>query len=120
MIMSRKVVAVLSDLMFTVKIIEAAKHAGLKAVCVRTPADAIAQAAQDCAGIILDLNFAPVELITQLKTGEATRSVPLIGYVSHVQADLIRRAKETGCDQVLARSAFVAHLASMMEALARS
>ena len=79
-----------------------------------------AQAVENCAAVILDLNFAPVELITQLKTGEATRSVPLIGYVSHVQADLIRQAKESGCDQVLARSAFVAHLGSMMETFARS
>lgn len=120
MMMPRKIVAVLNDLMFTVKIIDAAKRAGLKAVCVKTSADAIAQVSDDCVGVILDLSFAPVDLVSQLKTGKATGSVPVIAYASHVQADLIRQAKEAGCDQVLARSGFVTHLGSMMETLARS
>jgi CheY-like chemotaxis protein len=117
--MPRKIIAVVNDLMFTVKILDAGKRAGLTVVFVKSAEDAVAQA-EEAVAVILDLNFAPLDLIAQLKTAEATRKVPVIGYASHVQAEVIRLAKEKGCDKVLARSGFVQQLGPMMEALARS
>ena len=94
----KKVVAVLSDLMFTVKIQEAAKRAGLDAIFVKSREDGMAQAKQKPAVLILDLNSSSVdalELIGALKADSATSNVilcaivlDLIGYVSHVQAEL--------------------------------
>ncbi len=52
----KRVVAVLSDLMFTVKIQEAAKRAGMEVVFVQSEQDALQQARQKPAVIILDLN----------------------------------------------------------------
>ena len=112
--MPSQIVAVLSDLMFTVKISDAAKRAGVAVTFVKTADDAIAKA-PGAAAMILDLNFAPLDLITRMKSAEATRSIPLIGYVSHVQADVIKQARENGCDTVLARSAFVQKLNEMMQ-----
>ena len=113
----KTVVAVLSDLMFTVKIQDAAKRAGIKTVFVNSAADALAQAKLNPSLLIIDLNNAKVEplaLIGQLKGDEATRHVKLLGYVSHVQVDLRQAAQDKGCDVVVARSAFVQNLAELL------
>ena len=115
--MPRKIVAVLADLMFQVKISDAAKRAGVVVEFVKTPDSAIQQA-PGAAAVILDLNFAPPELIARMKTGDDTRSIPLVGYVSHVETERIRQARESGCDTVMARSAFVQKLNEMMQSFA--
>ncbi len=114
----KKVVAVLSDLMFTVKIQEAAKRAGMEPVFVNSQKDALAQARQHPAVIIFDLNHSavePLELIAKLKSDEETREINLLGYVSHVQVDLRKAAEEKGCDVVVARSAFSQNLPALLE-----
>src|SRR5690348_2427708 len=105
----KKIVAVLSDLMFTVKIQEAAKRAGLDPVFVKSQEEAIAQAKDKPAVMILDLNNASanaLDVISELKSNAETSQINLLGYVSHVQADLKQAAQEKGCDMVMARSAF--------------
>jgi CheY-like chemotaxis protein len=115
--MAHKIVAVLGDLMFTVKISDAAKRAGVPIEFVKTADDAL-QRATGAAVMILDLNFAPADLIVRMKSSESTRAIPLVGYVSHVQTDVIRQAKDSGCDTVLARSAFVQKLGDIMQRFA--
>jgi len=113
----KKVVAVLSDLMFTVKIQEAAKRAGMEPVFVNSQKDAIAQARLHPAVIIFDLNHSgvePLELIAKLKSDEETKGINLLGYVSHVQVDLRKAAEEKGCDVVIARSAFSQNLPALL------
>src|SRR5947209_16256834 len=114
---NRRIVAVLSDLMFTVKIQDAAKRAGLDVTFVKSQEDALAQARSLPAVMILDLNTTAVdalELIGKLKSDAETSSVNLLGYVSHVQADLKQAAHEKGCDMVIARSAFSQNLPTML------
>ena len=48
----------------------------------------------------------PLQLIAKLKGNSETRGISLIGYLSHIQAELKQQAQEAGCDMVLARSAF--------------
>ncbi len=55
--MPGKVVAVLNDLMFTVRISDAAKRAGIPIQFVKT-ADEAVRIANGAAAMILDLNFA--------------------------------------------------------------
>lgn len=107
----------LNDLMFTVKIQEAAKRAGLDVVFVKSQGEALERAKEDPAVIILDLNHTgaePVQLISILKGSPQTSGIPLLGYVSHVQVDLRRAAQEAGCDVVVARSAFVQNLPELL------
>ena len=114
----RTLVAVLSDLMFTVKIQEAAKRSGLTPVFVNSAADALAQAKLNPIVLIIDLNNAPLDplsLIGRLKSDKATSNVKLLGYVSHVQVDLKQAAQEKGCDMVVARSAFVQNLPELLK-----
>jgi PleD family two-component response regulator len=109
----KKILALLSDLMFTVKIQEAAKRAGLDAIFVKTSEEVIERAKEQPEVIILDLNTNSVEplgVIEKLKADDETRKINLLGYVSHVQADLKHAAQEKGCDIVMARSAFSQNL----------
>lgn len=117
-ISTKKVLAVVEDLFFTVKINEAAKRAGLSVAFVKSERDALDQAAEHPALIILDLNFAgvePVHLIQKLKADPALQKISLLGYVSHVQGELKQAAQEAGCDMVLARSAFSQNLQQIMK-----
>jgi len=115
---TKKVLAVVEDLFFTVKINEAAKRAGLSVAFVKSERDALDQAADNPPLIILDLNFAgvePVALIRKLKADPALQKISLLGYVSHVQGELKQEAQEAGCDMVLARSAFSQNLQQIMK-----
>ena len=63
--------------------------------------------------IIFDLNFEsaqPLKLITKLKSKTETKGISLIGYLSHIQAELKQQAQEAGCDMVMARSALSQNL----------
>lgn len=109
----KKILAVVEDLFFTVKINDAAKRAGLAVDFVKNDEDAIAKAASGPLLIILDLNNSsatPLELISRLKGAPEYKGISVIGYVSHVQGDLKQKAHEAGCDMVMARSAFSQNL----------
>jgi hypothetical protein len=41
-------------------------------------------------------------------------SIPTVGYVSHVQTDLIAAARQAGVGEVMARSAFTQQLAEIL------
>ena len=113
-----RVVAVVDDLFFTVKILDAAKRAGATLEVVKSEIDAIDKARSAPALVILDLNCGsvdPVHLIAALKADPATQKVPLVGYVSHVQGELKVSAQQAGCDMVLARSAFSQNLPQILK-----
>ena len=107
--MAKRIVAVLADLIFAVRITDAGKRAGVEIVVVKTLEAAI-EHLPGAALLILDLDFAPPEWIPRLKRDGS----PIVGYVSHVQTDVIKRAREAGCDTILARSAFVQKLAEII------
>ena len=103
--------------MFTVKIQEAAKRAGMELTFVTSREKALAEAKLLPAVIIVDLNGVsvdPLELISTLKRDAETCHIELVGYVSHVQAELKQAALDKGCDLVVARSAFSQNLPSIL------
>ncbi len=109
----KNVLAVVEDLMFTVKINEAAKRSGLHVDFVKSEKDAVEKAKEKPLLIILDLNAGavqPLKLIGKLKGNSETKSISLLGYISHVQGELKQQAQEAGCDMVMARSAFSQNL----------
>jgi PleD family two-component response regulator len=114
----KKIMAVLEDLFFTVKINESAKHAGLPIQFVKSETDVLESAKTKPALIILDLNFQgidPLKLIAKLKSDAETKSISLIGYLSHVKGELKLQAQEAGCDMVMARSAFSQNLPQILK-----
>src|SRR5919204_2824284 len=109
----KKILAVLNDLLFTVKINDLAKRAGLAVEFLKSEHDVLHKAKETPALIIIDLNthvVDPINLISKLKAGEETRDISVVAYVSHVQGELKQKAQEAGCDIVLARSAFSTNL----------
>lgn len=113
----KRVVAVLDDLMFTVKINEAAKRSGVDIVFVKTEIDVYEQAKTKPALIILDLNCSSVPMLKiaeTLKTDPQFKSISVIGYVSHVQVDLKQQAQDAGLDMVMPRSAFSINLPQIL------
>lgn len=106
-----------------VKINESVKRAGFTVEFVKGEKDALQKALAQPALIIIDLNFGaadPLSLIAKLKSNAETKTINLLGYVSHVQADLKRNAQEAGCDMVLARSAFSQNLPQILNRYARA
>jgi CheY-like chemotaxis protein len=113
----KTILAVLSDLVFAVKIHDAAKRLGLGVVLAKTEDEAIARAKQNPSLVIVDLNIAglnSIELIKKLKASESTRDFSVVGFVSHVQTDLRKQAQEAGCDEVVARSVFSQNLPAIL------
>jgi CheY-like chemotaxis protein len=113
-----KILAVLEDLLFTVKINESAKRAGLPVDFVKSEVDVLDKAKAKPALIVIDLNYQgidPLKLIQKLKADEETRRISLLGYLSHIQVDLKREAQEAGCNTVLARSAFSQNLLQILK-----
>jgi CheY-like chemotaxis protein len=101
------------DLIFVSRIGAIAKAAGLAVRQARTSAELIALAAKDPpAGVILDLQNPGIDLPALLaELNAACPTMPRItAYGSHVEAELLRAAREAGCDLVLPRSKFVKEL----------
>jgi PleD family two-component response regulator len=105
----KRVLAVVADLFFSVKLADAAKRAGLALEFVKEPKEVLAKAKQRPSLIVFDLNFdaaQPLKLIAKLKGDSETKGISLLGYLSHVQGELKQQAHEAGCNMVLARSQF--------------
>ena len=114
---SGKIVVLLNDLMFQVKIQEAARRAGLSCIFTGAPSRLRDEATQGANLIVLDLAFSgadTVALIADLKNFAETARLPILAYVPHVNVDLRARAVSAGCDAVLARSAFVQNLPELL------
>ncbi|HVN03333.1 MAG TPA: hypothetical protein VMT86_02885 [Bryobacteraceae bacterium] len=109
----KKVLAVVSDLFFSVKITDAARRAGMAVELIKDHDEVLAKAKSKPSVIIFDLNFEdaqPLQLIAKLKSSAEFKGVSLIGYLSHVQGELKQAAQDAGCDMVMARSAFSQNL----------
>lgn len=103
---------------FSVKLTEAAKRCGLALEFVKDPEELLEKAKEKPTLIVFDLNFdavEPVRLIGKLKGHASTKGISLLGYLSHVQAELKQSAQEAGCDMVMARSAFSQNLTQIFK-----
>jgi DNA-binding NarL/FixJ family response regulator len=112
------ILAVVDDLLFLSKIQETAKHLGVAVESVGI-ADLPKRAIEDVpSALIIDLNHPSgkaLEVLRALKSGLKTKDLAAIGFVSHVQEDLIAAARDAGCDLILARSAFVRQLPVLLQ-----
>jgi PleD family two-component response regulator len=114
----KKILSVVEDLFFTVKINDAAKRAGMDVEFVKSEKDLMDKAKERADLVILDLNansVHPLDLISKMKGTPELKHISLIGFVSHVQGELKQKAHEAGCDMVLARSAFSQNLPQILK-----
>ena len=114
----RTVIAAVDDMFFVSKIKETAKALGMVVRFPRTLAALVSLAGDELPDlIVVDLHNArldPIELATQLKSSETLRSIPILGFFSHVNVNLQRQAIEAGYDEVLPRSLFARDLALIL------
>jgi CheY-like chemotaxis protein len=112
------ILAVVDDLFFLSKIQQTAKQLGVTLKTAR-PADLPRLAGEGVPNaLILDLNHRSgkgLKVLRDLKSDLKTKDIAVIGFVSHVQNDLIAAARDAGCDLILARSAFVSQLPSLLQ-----
>jgi CheY-like chemotaxis protein len=113
------ILAVVDDLMFSSKIKTTAKQLGVSVTFARSSDAALTQArAGKPSLVIFDLNNPrtdPIGTIATMKGDAELASIRTIGFVSHVQADVIEAARQAGADEVLARSAFTTRLAEILK-----
>jgi len=114
----REIVVGVDDIFFAAKIDGAASAAGVRIVRIKTARDLIAHVEENGARlIIIDINSAsldPIRTIRYLKSKPELKAIPIIGFLSHVQVDLMNTAQEAGCDHVMPRSAFSRRLPELL------
>ena len=115
--MIRTVVAIVDDIFFVSKIRATGKALGLVVKFPRS-AEAFRTIIEDekPALIVVDLHnekIDPFDLAKDAKDN-STKDIPLLGFFSHVQVELQRRAREAGYDAILPRSVFARDLANIL------
>ena len=114
------ILCAVDDLIFSIKISTAAKALGAEVFFERSPEHVVSRVREKMPTlVILDLNstkLRPLEVIAHLKADATLRGIPTLGYVSHVQTDVISAARSAGIDEVLARSAFSEQLGQILTA----
>ncbi|HEX8424143.1 MAG TPA: hypothetical protein VF634_12055 [Pyrinomonadaceae bacterium] len=117
--MKRRVVVLVDELFFAAKIRTTAEHLGIEVIFPRSRETFGAAFAGDApALVIVDLHLQrddPFLIASKLKADEALGGTPLVGFFSHVQVELQRRAKAAGFDHVLPRSAFTKRLPEILQ-----
>lgn len=102
-----KIIVAVDDMFFAAKILSTAQSLGKPVERVKSAAEIEAAISPDLPTlVIIDLNsgkFDALEIIAALK---AQPAITILGFLSHVQIDLRRRAEQAGCDYILPRSAF--------------
>jgi CheY-like chemotaxis protein len=104
-----RVAILVDDMFFAAKINSAASVCDRQIERIRSREQLEGLVGKPPAMVIIDLNsdrLDPLETIEFLKSRPELSAVPLVGFVSHVQTELIRGAQAAGCDHVLPRSAF--------------
>jgi hypothetical protein len=104
-----KVLALVRDLMFSSRITSMARATNVDVRVIRDP-----QSLADEPGrlLLVDLNLAGA--IDAAANWRQATGGKVVGFVSHVDTETIDAAREKGLDQVMARSAFVQALPSIL------
>lgn len=109
-----RVVALMDDLFFQMKLAETAKQLGVE-VKVATNSDALQELLQpEPKLVIVDLNARnqPVLAIQRLRVTHPNLRV--VGFLSHVQRELAAQAQQAGCSEVMPRSSFTQNLSVIL------
>ena len=119
--MSLPILAVVEDLIFLSKIRQTAQRVGVAVESVEITKVAERMPASTPCAVILDLNHRSgraLDTARTIKSGADASKIHVVGFLSHVQADLAREARLAGIDQVMARSAFAEQLPKLLRQLA--
>jgi len=100
-----------SDLLFGSRITGTAQTLGLPMTQCRSPAELLALAKKQIpACVLLDVHLDGLNIAELVAGLKAIGNILVIGYGSHVAADVLKAARADGCDLVQPRSQFIAEL----------
>jgi CheY-like chemotaxis protein len=121
--MSGVIIAVVDDMFFASKIRAVAEAVGAEISFPRNREALVEKAHETKPQLILvDLHNQKLDAVTlakDLKSDEQLREVPLVGFFSHVETELQRKALDAGFDQVLPRSVFSRDLPNILTGFMR-
>ena len=103
------VLALVRDLIFASRISASAKAVGVECRIIRDPTKLESQAGNL---LLVDLNEPGA--IEAAAGWQQASSRPVVGFVSHVDAQRIEQARQAGLTRIMARSAFVEALHSLL------
>ncbi|HMW02044.1 MAG TPA: hypothetical protein PLL06_08525 [Acidobacteriota bacterium] len=116
--MSKPIIAVGTDLLFSSKIHEASTQTGIKVEFARRPEDVLAKVrAFHPAWLLIDLNSQRVnalDVISGVRAEAELDSIQILGFISHIQKELRQAALQAGCSKVIPRSEFSARLPELL------
>jgi CheY-like chemotaxis protein len=109
-----RVVALMDDLFFQMKVAETAKHLGVEFKVAATGEALASLLDPPTKLVIVDLNARsqPVATIERVRATE--KELPMVAFLSHVQTELAAQARAAGCSEVMPRSVFTQNLASII------
>lgn len=105
--------------MFSSKIKTAATGLGVPLTFARSSAAALAEMRKSAPSLVIfDLNNPrtdPLGTVAAMHADPALAAIPTVGYVSHVDTEVINAARQAGVTEVLARSAFTMQLPEILK-----
>ena len=109
-----RVVALMDDLFFQMKLAETAKQLGMEVKVAANGEALLGLLEPEPKLVIVDLNARsqPLQAIERLRATNA--NVRVVGFLSHVQQELAAQARQAGCNEVMARSSFTQNLAAIL------
>ncbi|HEX8175212.1 MAG TPA: hypothetical protein VF543_08840 [Pyrinomonadaceae bacterium] len=113
------IIVAVSDMFFAAKIRATGEALQVPLRFIRTAEEIVRAAREENPSlIILDLHQQqpdPFHLARELKSHDELRHISLLGFFSHVQTELERRAREAGFERVMPRSAFTKQLPEILQ-----
>ena len=110
-----RVVALMDNLFFQMKVAETARHLGVEFRVAANGAALGTMLGTPTKLVIVDLNSKsnPLATIEQVRATE--KELPVVAFLSHVQTELAAQARAAGAAEVLPRSVFTQNLARILE-----
>lgn len=109
-----QIIAIVNDLFFQTKIETTAALLGKPVNIIHTQ-EALSEALKENPKLVIwDLN-AGFNLVNTAKLIKENSKARIIAYLSHVQTDLIKKARDAGIDEVMPRSAFTIKLPEILQ-----
>jgi len=110
-----RVVGLMDDLFFQMKVLETAKHVGVE-FKVAANAEVLATMLEPPTKlVIVDLNARSNPLATIEQIRATQKELPVVAFLSHVQTELAAQARAAGSTEVMPRSVFTQNLARILE-----
>lgn len=115
----RAIIAVVDDLMFQSRLEQQARGLGYAFVAVHSEAELRAALERGAALAVVDLHVRGIEWQEAVSIAKE-HGVPVLAFGRHTEAQLLRDARNAGCDRVVARSQLVEELAGLIDELVLS